>query len=523
MTVRRLASTPLLIAGALAQTPPHAVSIASPHGLSDMAVVKSADTLHVFGRTGGIAIGFVHYARSRDAGRTWPVQQVPIGFLAGFWGAAASGDHVYALGWYDWVGPYVIPSHDGGTTWIPPVRVSQQLTSTLGVPAALHADGLTVNVVWADPRSTGHVWANRSLDGGLTWQATDARLDAGVIPPSSPQYSIELVGDGPVINAFWGSFGASGTLHQRSVDGGATWLPAPNALLGPRMLRAAGSGPVLVVADETGGAARSADGGATWAPVTGHGIVHLDDLAVSDSHVLLIGRQSNTVSPIPMQINVSADGGATWLPAPYVVLIYMVHEMKAAASDALWVHVRSLTQIPPNGAVIQSDDGGVSWRLTSEEIGRGFWAWPGHALAITKTGWNGTDYLAWVMAGHTPLGTGTPGTGGLVPTLEGSGLPTLGRTYSLEVGSALPNALGAVFASFEQAAPMTVGSATVWVQQPAIPTLLVTSAAGQASLHIALPNLTAFAGLTITSQAFVLDSASVDGFTATRALETWIK
>ena len=171
----------------------------------------------------------------------------------------------------------------------------------------------------------------------------------------------------------------------------------------------------------------------------------------------------------------------------------------------------------------------MNWRQVAGDGGRGMWAADDGALVLGKTGWNGTDVQAWVLEGHTELGQGSPGTGGVVPTLAGRGLAGLGRTFTLETENARGGAVGACFCAFGPATNTPLGSAVLYLQQPIATLAFATGGvaglpgSGTASVPVAVPSSTDFAGLRLLSQAFVVDPAVADGFAATPAIETWIR
>jgi hypothetical protein len=89
-------------------------------------------------------------------------------------------------------------------------------------------------------------------------------------------------------------------------------------------------------------------------------------------------------------------------------------------------------------------------------------------------------------------------------------------------------AAGALFATFGASASVSIGAATLYLQQPlaGLPFIaggnLGGAGAGTASLPLTVPASTSFVGMRLLTQAFVLDPSAVGGFCATRAVETWI-
>lgn len=154
------------------------------------------------------------------------------------------------------------PAGDG-YSWLPRVACS----------------GSHVYVVWHDERDgAADVRFNRSLDGGVTWLASDRRLDtdaAGAAASLEPHLACE--GDHVVV--VW-TDGRSGNWDVRanvSTDAGSTWLaedvrvdhgPVLSAATLPRVALRAGSAHVLWLDTRDAGVdvytTQSADGGASW-------------------------------------------------------------------------------------------------------------------------------------------------------------------------------------------------------------------------------------------------------------------
>jgi len=522
-----------LAAALPAQVPGHAVLLNPSGARLSPLLARTGDTVHGVGhRAHLLGMGFIDYFRSADGGRTWPVREVAIGYATHLGGIAAEGDLVVVLIQSPWLGPYTITSTDRGLSWAQPVRVSQApLPASQMITAALHLSGSTVNVAWFENRASGgFVWTNRSLDSGFTWQANDTRLDVGVLSNGNVQ-TMKLLAEGPILHLFWNN--PTGTvwltLHQRSLDGGATWLAAPQVAWNGPAQSFGGDANTLFVVPQQAPALRSVDAGQTWTQVTGMGLQPLD-LAADGARVLAVG-QAGGVPTVTIQLNMSQDRGVTWLPAPYTITQArsFVSPKARLAGDAAFVQFPFGANDAPTGVVVQSDDGGVHWRLVHGEAGDGLLVSADGTLVTTRQAGSGEALYAYVQEGHTSLGQGSPGTGGVVPLLQGTGLPGLGRTFALDVDGARGGSPGAWFATFGATANVPLGSATLYLQQPIGPFGFTTSGvpgaagAGTASLPIAVPASPSFAGLRLASQAFVLDPVAAGGFTATRAVETWIR
>lgn len=489
------------------------------------ALALDGEVVHACG-TGTGAV--VHYAHSLDGGRTWPVREVPIAAGMEVWDIAADGDLVVVLA-YDQGRPHTISSFDGGRTWEPPVWVTLNGSAYTTDPhGSLHVDGTNVLVVWNSEQSNGTIWSNRSTDGGRTFPFVGTPLDGGFAPFGfySGASNINVFADGGTVQVLWSEHHpAGGTLFQRSTDHGATWLPQPRLVSSDslRQRGAGGDGNLLVASTYSSGALLSADGGATWSPLTGTGLPTIDRIAIRGQDVLAIQEDVVTLGHFRLLIDVSRDGGTTWLSTPYdVSLNVQLYGEPHIAGDSFFVRALFVpTPLELRGAVLQSDNGGVDWRLVTNDASAGLLVNDDRAIAVTRPTQNAT--WAWVVAGHTAVGHGTPGTGGLEPRLEGHGLSTLGNTFDLALSNARPATLMAFVASFAPVQPTLVGSTTVWVQPPTAAVPLLTNFAGESTLTITVPTSTGLAGLTLATQAFALDPAAADGFAATRAVESWIR
>ncbi|MBL9086968.1 MAG: exo-alpha-sialidase [Planctomycetia bacterium] len=241
------------------------------------------------------------------------------------------------------------PGGGGGGTTPPPVYRPTLLAADLridtdaaGAAASIvpdvACDGNTVAVVWQDQRAgLPEVFYRTSLDGGVTWMLTDARLPrlpAGLVASTNPRVAVS----GLAVYAVWqdNRNGAADVFFNRSLDGGMTWL-VPDVRLdtdvagaaaseAPR-LALAGTNVYVVWQDARNGARdiylnRSADAGTTWlaadvrldtnaAGVAGS---HEPRIAASGAYVYVTWFDQRNGLP-DVYANASADSGATWLAA----------------------------------------------------------------------------------------------------------------------------------------------------------------------------------------------------------------
>lgn len=499
-----------------AQVPAHAVRIDPTTPQQGFSAARHDDIVHVLGVTQAPAAYFVHHARSLDGGRTWPQVEVPIAWASGFFGVVGDGPHLYVALNHAWTGPHVVASHDDGTSWNAPRRVSSSSNVLSVREVLLHAQGNSLAAVWSES-VPGIVVANRSIDGGNTWLPTDIRLDGG----ASTVLNYELVGHGATLHFVWSTTNPTATWYQRSVDGGSTWLAAPQQLSSEIMNFCAGSPTTLVILLGNNTSLRSGDAGLTWQP-TGTPTGSAIGLAVHGNRVLQVRSQSG--SPVRHTLHVSDDGGVRWVANPFQLPVYRSCSVQpVVTADAWFVHYQFPSdQYYPSGSVIVSDDG-LQWRLCSEAAGRAFFAWSDNTLAIGETTTVGNDAWVHVVAGHSRWGRGSAGSGGQVPRLTGQGLPGLGRTFTLQVDQARPTALGAVFGGFDSTVGRPIGAALLYVAQPIVTVPFTTDATGAAVVPVLVPNVVALQGERLVAQAFVVDLGSGDGFAATAAVESWLR
>jgi hypothetical protein len=133
----------------------------------------------------------IYCNRSTDSGATWLASDVRLD-VGSAPGAAGSGKPAIALG------------TGGGAT--------------------------KVYVAWEDVRNgNADVWFNRSADAGMTWLAGDVRLDVGSAPGASHSYQPQIAATGTSVGVLWiderFSFGSYQPFFNASVDGGLTWEP----------------------------------------------------------------------------------------------------------------------------------------------------------------------------------------------------------------------------------------------------------------------------------------------------------
>ncbi len=317
-----------------------------------------------------------------------PDQIVALQMLDSLRGWVATGTAV----WY---------TADGGMTWQnrTPANCASQTQVNIGSLAALD-----LLHVWMVCISGGEFGANpatytiyRSVDGGLTWQATPFALSRNAI-------GVQLVILDPSHGWLWVGEGAAAGHHYmalyRTVDGGATWAEVTEAdgPVGPQSA-ALGGGPSFVtplrgwIGDEIGGYTGQAnqfdlwkteDGGLHWAiqalpPANGHIIAAVDPPQCFDQQhcVLPISGQQSLTSAIPtsaLVIYTSSDGGQSWTPLPKVtmsinrpIFVDMAHGWGVVVPPASQC-VDGSTNAAQNAYLAETADSGQTWQFVNSSL-----------------------------------------------------------------------------------------------------------------------------------------------------------
>jgi len=563
------------------KTPDLRIDVGSPPGATgSSAPSMAADGASVYVAWSDDRNGLedIYCNCSADGGATWLAADLrldtgsaPGASRSTFPRIAAAGDAVYVVWGDERNGAsdlYLNRSLDRGASWLPAdVRLSD------GYWPEIAASGPSVYVVWRDFRGAGDIFFNRSLDGGSSWLPADVRIDAGFFVTSGPA---RIAASGASVYVTWAEYRngpslPSDILFNRSLDGGSTWLASERRLdvgsapgVGDSFYpEIAASGSVVGVTwqDHRNGNMDdvycncSSDGGSTWLAQD----VHLDlaapahvsqhpEIAVSGSSVY-VAWMEDVAGPHDIDLNRSLDGGVSWLTVPVRLdtgpdVAYSSSPTLVASGSAVYV---TWADSPGGISFNRSLDHGTTWLPSHRRIDLGPGGYPPMHPRIAVAG--SSAYVAWIdfrdnpsfdnthgavyfdlALGFQRFGRGTPGTGGRVPTISGSGHTSTGATFTVHVANGRGGALGFLFVGTNGAAQK---SGLLLVQPPLLHVPFTLDGtpgapgAGSTSMAFPVPNDLTLLGTRLDFQARILDPGAPSRavgriVTLTAGLEAWI-
>lgn len=273
----------------------------------------------------------VYATVSRDGGLTWssPYLLGGAGPSSGNLQLAVSADGSQIVaGWNQENRTVINISWDAGATWLPapfPLSVDGQATDRTAL--AMSDDGQTIYVAWINyTQNPDAVQFARSGNGGRMWLVPPAgnRISSNAAP-GFDRVLLDCSSDGSRVVALWNTPGNSAAAN-RSEDGGATWLSAPditqiatNASPWSLTMSEDGSRVVAAVHKSDGVHTRpavrvSSNGGTSWAADThfispAGALAYGQDLQMSPTGQSLVAlwRQSKFFG-----VSRSSDDGTTW-------------------------------------------------------------------------------------------------------------------------------------------------------------------------------------------------------------------
>ena len=529
----------------------------------------------------------IYFNRSTDGGATWLGSDLrlntdPAGISQHLTPRiSCQGNYVYVV-WSDfrngWDDIYINVSNDAGATWLSTdIRLD---TDGLGAASSngpvICSSGTNVYVAWLDQRNglLPDVYSNRSLDNGATWLSSDVRVNttpAGTAFLFSPEISCA----GNNVYVVWPDLraGVPDMYLNYSNDAGATFASSAirvstSVTLSPSIqpsIHADGSSCYVTWTDFRNGlddiyCNYTKDGGATWlstdirldTDMPGAAQSNFSSVRASGNHVYVVWedwRNGSQACNADVYLNRSTDGGLTWLPTDIKIsdqpgsCTTPVDHSPAAARLAIsgsgvfvaWADIRNgLRDVYYD----RSLDHGATWLANDVRIETDM---PGLADSgsanISASGddvyvvWddtrNGaTDIFFNVPFGLHAYGSGHPGSGGNVPQLSGSGRPTIGDSFELNIANGLGGTAGALLlGSAKTSLPIFGG--TLLVLPIGLPTVVLggtpgAPGAGTGSIPFSLLPRPGLVGVSLFFQVILLDVGASESVSMTNGVELWI-
>ncbi len=405
-------------------------------------------------------------------------------------------------------------SSDFGLSWSTPVSVSSPVST---FNPFLHVDGGVIHLAWEDYRLSdgGEIYYSQSLDLGGTW-SPEQRINTDV-PQNALSIYPQIATSGASVHIAWvdlrdGTLPVSGPASiyvNSSTDLGATWGASDQRLdVGPnesgdsRFARITADGSTVSVLWDDGGpqdgvyVSSSTDGGATF---SAPGLIWAAPYFVSELEIVRDGSFVAAVWGAPAVLtgkdvffDYSLDAGLTWKGS-----------------------VR-LQDIDPGTQIA----GEIDIAMAADDV---YATWTDRRFAPTDQVWVTKAF------GSTVRGTGSPGSGGLVPELTNQGSMIHGQNMNWRVEDGLGGASGSLLiglgAPTQIAVPVFGGELLV---QPTVTLPMDLGGAsggvgaGTATLPLLIPNDSGLMGLNANFQALFLDPGATGGVVFTNAVDTWI-
>jgi len=485
----------------------------------------------------------VYFTRSLDRGATWLASEVRLntGATAGSnvgWlppRMAADGASVFVTWTEERVAGrrnvFFNRSLDSGTTWLS--RDVQLNTSAPRPGAANEAEiacsGSRVFVTWYDDRNgSNDIYFNRSLDGGTTWLEADVRLDTGSPPGAAHSFRPQIAAVGSSVFVVWddsrnggGWSGPYDIYFNRSLDGGATWLPT-DIRLDTSPWHSVGS---CIAAAGTAVYVAWLEDGPPYSPY-------------SELYFNRSVDSGTTWLATEVRLNTGVPPGTTWCLSPRIAA-------EQSSVFVTWFDGRNTTGSPKFDVFFnRSVDRGATWPA---DVRLDTGSPPGQASStspVMAAAHDGGVYVVWlddrgrssyddvyfnVPFGWLPYGDAKAGTGGAEPALSAPGQATMGGAVSLAVTHGLGGAAGALFLGNGPASrtSLSLFGGTVLVQPTVTVPIVLGGPPGAAgtgtwSSSLSIPNHAALAGANFNFQAILLDGGATFGLSMSNAVELWI-
>ncbi|MCK4235376.1 exo-alpha-sialidase [candidate division WOR-3 bacterium] len=165
----------------------------------------------------------IYFSKSIDMGNTWmPSVRIDDVGEACLYPCLAvdSFGNLYCV-WQDMIlfecQIYFSKSTDGGSSWIPSIRVDDAPSGTDCVCPEIIVNGDDLLIVWTDTRVDERNYFSKSTDGGMTWSSS-----VEISGMSSKVPILEAYGD-TIFCSYYKGYSDSDIYLSRSTDDGSTW------------------------------------------------------------------------------------------------------------------------------------------------------------------------------------------------------------------------------------------------------------------------------------------------------------
>ncbi|MGF1466758.1 MAG: MopE-related protein [Sandaracinaceae bacterium] len=259
---------------------------------------------------------------------------------------------------------YFNRSINSGDTWLAtPTRMDTDMGPAIGPRIALGTPDNVV-VAWSDFRdgSFRQIYTRRSANYGVSFAASDTRVNPTGTTSSEDSFNVDLVAEGANFYLVFEAFVSARSRHiffSRSTNGGSTWstpiqlsTPAGTSFVAanPRVA-AAGSNVYVIWRDNRNGALdvylrRSTNSGSTF--VAGEQRIDVGDAAGANNsltpdiaalggNVYAVWVDTRDMGSFDIYANRSIDSGSTWLSSAVQL------DRDAFSHDSLEPHVAALS------------------------------------------------------------------------------------------------------------------------------------------------------------------------------------
>ncbi|MEO6132200.1 MAG: SBBP repeat-containing protein, partial [Saprospiraceae bacterium] len=332
----------------------------------------------------------VFYKRSFDNGHSWEGDdQLSLSNVnASYPSIATSGNDVHVV-WMDKRDGkfeiYYKRSINNGTSWGPDILLTDQIGEHLH--PSLAVSGQDLHLVWqANDHKASEIWYHRSTDGGSTWLPS-MRLSNALSNSLDPSVTVS----NSSIHVVWSKTDGSAIYYRRSIDGGNVWTPqyeltAVSSYSEQAMITNSDTVIFAFWSDRRNGSGdiymrRSIDNGTTWqndVKLPGHNNQAKSPRAESEGPFVYVVWNEIDVSDWATFEVISTDAGASWSAPGVSEVSHGISTRAFVALDEREVHIISTEESDGNKEIYYYRTGNGNPFLDHNA-----YAW-GHGLGSTQ-------------------------------------------------------------------------------------------------------------------------------------------